>query len=542
MIEKQKINILDCTLRDGGYYNKWDFDRSIVDRYLQAVKAASVDVVELGFRSLPKNTFMGPYVYTTDEFISQLALPEGPVYGVMINGKEFVENSDGQQSIIKKLFQKKENSPISLVRIAINFNHVLESESIAKQLKDMGYQVGLNMMQAHGKDEKDYVETAKNISSWDAVDVLYFADSLGNMIPEDVKKICQSLKKGWPGTLGIHTHNNKNLALINTMTAIENSVTWCDATITGMGRGAGNVSTESLLLEMSHLGYHKGNAIMTQPAVEDFTKLKNKFGWGSNLYYHYASNQGIHPTFVQSLLEDRRYDNQQVLGALEFLAGRDSTAYSIDAIRQAIYGNQIDTVGTWDATDWLANKDVLIVGAGPSVKKYKDGILRYIEKKSPSVLFLNINRYLPNTIATATIVSHETRALFDSQQYHTLNHPIILPKGRLGALIKGQLKGLEILDYGLNLEKEAFYIGPNNCRLEWPLAAAYALAVATQAGASKINLVGFDGYNADDPRQEEMNNVFLNYNSLKESVEIKSFTPTTYGISQNSIFAPILDY
>ena len=145
-MKNNKIKILDCTLRDGGYYNKWDFDREIVDRYLQAVKAASIDVVELGFRSLPKNTFIGPYLYTTDEFINQLDLPEGPIYGVMINGKEFIRNLGGQQSAIKTLFQKKGTSLVSLVRIAINFNHALKVEKIAKQLKDMGYLVGLNMM------------------------------------------------------------------------------------------------------------------------------------------------------------------------------------------------------------------------------------------------------------------------------------------------------------------------------------------------------------------------------------------------------------
>lgn len=536
-----KLTLLDCTLRDGGYYNKWDFDRSIVNRYLIAMKNSSVNVVELGFRSFAKNLFLGPFAYTTDDFISNLHLPTGPIYGVMINGKEFIENLGGEQSGIEKLFQKKKSSPISLVRVAINFNDVLESKAIARELKNMGYMVALNMMQAHGKSEEEYIKTSKTINDWELYDVLYFADSLGNMVPEDIQKICQSVKKGWSGTLGIHTHNNKTLALINSMTAVENGVTWCDGTVTGMGRGAGNVATESLILEMAHLGFHTGNANMMQPAVEDFTVLKNKYGWGSNLYYHYASNHGIHPTFVQSLLEDRRYDNQQVLGALEFLADRDSTAYSIDAIRQAIYGNQKNVIGTWDATGWLANKDVLVVGAGASVKKYKDGILRYIEKKSPTVLFLNINHYLPNSVASATIVSHETRALFDSQQYHNLNHPIILPESRLGTLIKDQLEGLQILDYGLTLEEGSFNIGSNGCRLKWPLAAAYALAVVTQAGASKISLVGFDGYSADDPRQEEMNDVFFKYASLEENLNITSLTPTTYRINQSSIFSPIIN-
>ena len=100
-------------------------------------------------------------------------------------------------------------------------------------------------------------------------------------------------------------------------------------------------------------------------------------------------------------------------------------------------------------------------------------------------------------------------------QYHKFNHSIVLPAARLGPLIKEQLAGLEILDYGLTLEEGSFIIGPNGCRLQWPLAAAYALAMVTQAGASKISLVGFDGYSADDPRQEEMNDVFLSILHLK---------------------------
>mgnify|MGYP001283219988 FL=1 len=116
--------------------------------------------------------------------------------------------------------------------------------------------------------------------------------------------------------------------------------------------------------------------------------MKNKYDWGSNLYYHYASNHGIHPTFVQSLLEDKRYDGKQILGALEFLANGDSTAYSIDAMHRAIYGNQKDVEGAWDATNWLDGKEALIIGAGPSTKKYKEGILKYIDKANPSVFFL----------------------------------------------------------------------------------------------------------------------------------------------------------
>jgi 4-hydroxy 2-oxovalerate aldolase len=537
-MKNKGLKILDCTLRDGGYYNKWDFDRFTVDRYLIGMKLAGVDVVELGFRSLPKSMFMGPYIYTTDDFISHLSLPEGLMYGVMINGSEFISQLGGNELGIKMVFQEKNKSNISLVRIAINFNDVLQTEAVAQELKKLGYIVALNMMQAHGKSEQEYNSIAKTVASWEVFDILYFADSLGNMLPEDVKRISQALKKEWPGPIGIHTHNNKNLALINSITAVENGVTMCDGTVAGMGRGAGNAATESIILELNQLGYHAGNANMMQPVVEDFTLLQKQYAWGSNLYYHYAANNYIHPTFVQALLEDKRYDNQQVLGALEILAGMDSTAYSTDSVRKAIYGNNNKVTGTWDATGWLEGEEVLIVGAGPSVEKYKEYIIRYIKKNAPAVLFLNINRFLSHELGRATLVSHETRALFDVQQYHNLNHPIVLPMARLGKLIKNQLKRLDILDYGLTLEHGSFSIGAYGCRLEWPVVIAYALSVATQAGGSRISLVGFDGYSADDPRQEEMNEIFLAYSSLPVKLGVTTLTPSTYRINHSSIFAP----
>ena len=153
---------------------------------------------------------------------------------------------------------------------------------------------------------------------------------------------------------------------------------------------------------------------------------------------------------------------------------------------------------------------------------------------------MNLNSYLPASLAKATIVSHETRALFDFQEYHQLNHPIILPAARLGSIIKDQLKNLEILDYGLTFEDGSFIIGPNGCRLQWPLTAAYALAVATIAGASKIKLVGFDGYDTDYLLEKKMNEVIEVYETLNKAVELTAITPTSYKIKQGSIFSPEL--
>ena len=157
------MKILDCTLRDGGYYNQWDFDTELVNQYLIAMENSGIDIVELGFRSNPASTFLGPFFYTSDDYLSTLNLPRSLSYAVMINGKDFINSLGGDFDKIKFLFDSKDNSPISLVRIAINFDNTLESKELAFYLKNLGYDVALNMMQSHGKDSKTYISVAQKL-------------------------------------------------------------------------------------------------------------------------------------------------------------------------------------------------------------------------------------------------------------------------------------------------------------------------------------------------------------------------------------------
>jgi 4-hydroxy 2-oxovalerate aldolase len=112
-----QIKILDCTLRDGGYYNNWDFDHELVELYLKSMEEASIDVIEIGFRSPPKHSFMGPYVYSLDSHLESLPLPENILIGVMINAKEYLKVQEDTLELLKKLFQPSHQSPVGLVRV-----------------------------------------------------------------------------------------------------------------------------------------------------------------------------------------------------------------------------------------------------------------------------------------------------------------------------------------------------------------------------------------------------------------------------------------
>ena len=163
-METQPIKILDCTLRDGGYYNNWDFGLDLVITYLEAMAKAPVDVVEIGFRSPPKRSFMGPFVYSLDYYLETLPLPEHVQIGVMINANDYLDAPDKPEVLIDKLFLPEERSPVGLVRIAVSFDKATGVRPLAGELKALGYVVGLNMMQSHGKEQCQYQQTAKKSS------------------------------------------------------------------------------------------------------------------------------------------------------------------------------------------------------------------------------------------------------------------------------------------------------------------------------------------------------------------------------------------
>jgi len=288
--------VLDCTLRDGGYYNAWDFDRPVVERYLAAASEAGVPVIEIGFRSMPQEQFLGAYAYSSDAVLEDLPLPAGAEIVVMVNASELLAHDGGPVAAVDMLFRSAEVSPVSRVRLAAHFDELAACGDIARRLKDLGYGVAVNLMQATGRSDDALAEAAAQVADWDAADVLYFADSLGTMTPDDTRRMVAALRRGWPGDLGIHTHDNRGQALANSLAAIDEGVAWVDSTVLGMGRGAGNTPTEYLLLELARRGDNRFRPdALFSVVAGDFAGLREQYRWGCNLFYYLSAMEGVHP-------------------------------------------------------------------------------------------------------------------------------------------------------------------------------------------------------------------------------------------------------
>ena len=531
-----KIKVLDCTLRDGGYYNSWNFPTDLINQYLEAMQAAGVDIVELGLRSLINKGFKGASAYTTDNFINSLVIPEQLSVGVMINGSELVGDKPLEDVLMALFPLKAADSPVDVVRIACHVHEFVNSLPACNWLKERGYIVGFNLMQVADRSQEE-VEALSLEASKYPIDALYFADSMGSMNPQQTSKIINWLRKYWKGPMGIHTHDNMGLALQNTLQAVNDGVTWLDATVTGMGRGPGNARTEELVIEVADLKSKSINMVPLMGVIRSFFQpLKNKCSWGSNPYYYLSGKYGIHPTYIQEMMGDSRYSEEDILAAIEHLKLEGGKKFKLDTLDSTREFYKGEPRGSWNPSDVFEGKDVLLLGTGPGVAEHRTAIESYIAQNNPVVIALNTQSSISQSLIDYRVACHPVRLLADCSAHAELPQPLITPASMLPDDVLHSLKGKELLDYGLSIENNKFIFGEHSSTLPTSLVICYALSAITAGKAANLLMAGFDGYGADDPRNSEMNKLLKLYASQEQAIELLSVTPTRYEIKSQSIY------
>jgi len=538
------IKLLDCTLRDGGYYNNWDFSPSLIEDYLEAMVSIQADYIEIGFRFISNNDFKGGCAFSTDSYINSLNIPYAlkDKIGVMVNGSDILSQGNSKNNVhevLKELFAPKKQSPVSLVRIACHINEFEHCLSAVIWLKDRGYKVGFNLMQINNANEEKIAELLK-LANTHPIDVLYFADSMGSLNAKQVTTIVDTFKNNWNGAIGIHTHDSMGNAINNSIQAVKDGVSWIDCTVTGIGRGPGNAQTEYLSIELDN--YRKLNTSKTKLLKlirNHFKPLKNLYGWGMNPYYYFAGKYNIHPTYIQKMIADTRYDEEDIVSVINYLKEQGGGKFNPDVLETARHFYSDETKGSWKPEKSIKNNSVLIIGAGPSTVRHCKVIESYIKKHSPFVIALNTQKSIGEGLINARVACHPVRILTDCNEYLDLSQPLIAPASMLPNNVKQKLKQKELLDFDIAIDTNSFVFNTSNCTLPNLLVLSYALAIATSGKAEKILLAGFDGYGADDPRRKEVDNVFNLYQKTKGSIDFFSITETRYEIPIKSIYGII---
>jgi 4-hydroxy 2-oxovalerate aldolase len=371
------------------------------------------------------------------------------------------------------------------------------------------------------------------------IDVLYFADSLGSLTPDGTSQIVRWLRTYWAGPIGIHTHDNIGLALSNTLCAQSKGVSWLDVTITGMGRGPGNARTEELMIEMQGIDDRCINIVPLMSLIQsDFGPMKTECGWGTNPYYYIAGKNGIHPSYVQNMLNDNRYVEEDIIAVLDHLSAVGGKQFSFDALNGALQFYRRKPSGTWAPKTMIKNRDVLILGSGPGLAAHRGAIEKFVRHTNSIVLALNTQSDISSDLIDFRVACHPVRLLADVEVHRKLPEPLIAPVSMLPKTLVTELEGKELLDFGLGLTDGAFAFHETCCLAPKSLVLAYALAIATSGLASRIALAGFDGYERGDTRNDEVEDLLHIFSQSNLAIEVFSITPTQYrGLLSRSVYA-----
>jgi len=530
-MKKQNIKILDCSFRDGGYYNNWKFSFSQFNEYVSKIIKSNIDVIEIGFRFLNKNRLFGPFAFCEEKIFSKIKyLDERKIkIAIMVNSDDFLNTQEKPEFLFNKYFTEAKKSKISIIRFATRLDDIESIGKVLKLAKHKGYKVFLNLMQINRVSNTQLKKCLQELKKINSIDVFYFADTFGSLMPNQIENICNIIKRNCDFEFGIHAHDNCGFALENSLRAVDSGANWIDCTLQGMGRGAGNLSTENIVCELSRRGIKKFKPETIYSLSQSFfLNLKKKFRWGASIYYHLAAINNIHPSYIQELQIDNRYSHDEIINIINQLKKINATSFNPYFLK-SIINQKIDFKKTFTIKDIFLKKKIVLLGQGLSLLKEKKKILRFIKRKKCIVISLNINKFFKDHEIDYYLASDKIRIFIDHLNYRTILEKIILPQNLLKDIIK--IKDFKkIKNYPLIIDNNKIKSHDNYCILPNTLVIGYALALLNSSGAKYVYMAGFDGYKNDPVLQVTTDNYLQKLKKTFKKIKLVSLTPTTYSL------------
>ncbi len=297
---KSEIKVIDCTVRDGGLMNKWQFSDQFVRNVYNALVDAGVDYMEIGYLS-SKSAFnskeYGPWRFCFEKDLQR-------IIGDKEKGLKFSAMADIGRIDYEDIPLCSDSS-LDMIRVACYVHQVDKAIALAHHCKEKGYETTINLMAVSTVGLRDLNEALEDLDKSE-VPIIYLVDSFGAFYSEDVDTLAAKYIERLPEKkIGIHCHNNQQLAFANTISAIINGVEYLDATLYGIGRGAGNCPLELLL------SFLKNPKFKTRPLVkcieEDIFPWSKKIDWGYSVPYMVTGVMNQHPrTAIAHMESDKK--------------------------------------------------------------------------------------------------------------------------------------------------------------------------------------------------------------------------------------------
>lgn len=514
--------ILDCSVRDGGYLNNWDFPIGLVEGHVSLLNGLMIDRIEIGLRrrALAQPQFSGIFSYSPPNIVNHLKqFSPYSRLGVMVNGSDY-ENVGELVSVFEP---DAENKDLSFVRIATRIEGAPKAGLMAEALLEMGFEIYVNLMQVSTLSKDEILPVLTGLIP-EKVAAIYFADSFGSLMPTQVGELSKWAKASTTTPIGFHFHDNLGLAFANALAALDAGSSVVDGTVLGIGRGAGNTKLESLLLTLGG----KESASKIAETVSLWKSWQNSnpdlTPFGESVEYGLAALGNVHPSYVQLMIEKEDYSDRERIKVIEELSKSSATVFEEPRLEVGS-----DWFSPLESTadhrfEFFKEQKLLLLGGGQSIDRYKEELRILIERDKPLVLQVGQNKWL-NT-PHYQVHSHPLTILSRPELLET-NYTKIGPFDQMRKFMN--IKGYpeNEINVELRISTDVFGFDGKTVTAPSTRSSIFALALLSGLDLSGITMAGFDGYPNGDPRNQEFSACL---SKLSGFYSVVSLTPTLFDV------------
>lgn len=499
-----ELKLLDCTLRDGGYVNDWNFGHNNLVSVFERLVDANVDVIEIGFlddrRPFDINRSIMPDTDCVEKIYGGLDRKQAMVVGMIDYGTCKLENikpcKDSFLDGIRVIFKKHLREP---------------AMQYCAELKKLGYKVFAQLVSvtSYEDDEMmDLIRLANEVKPY----TVSMVDTYGLMHQNNLKHYFGLLNDHLLPEIGIgyHAHNNFQMGYANCIEMLSQKVErmmLVDGSIYGMGKSAGNAPIELIAMHMNECygkNYHISQ--MLEAIDANIMNFYTPATWGYNMFFYLAASNDCHPNYVSYLMDKRTLSVKSINEILGKLEGEKQLLYDKDYI-ESLYKEYQD-IDVDDAKDISAlseafyGRDVLLIGPGMNIHKQADKIRKCIQEKNPIVISVNFIAeefgtdyvFLSNSKRYVQLATALSKKDLDFKVIATSN--VTKTSGKFDYTLK----------YSSLLDEDAEIIDNSFIML---------LKVMKRLGVKRVSLAGFDGYIGDTKQNYINPNMEYNFNEVQ---------------------------
>ena len=387
-----RIELLDCTLRDGGYVNDWEFGQDNIVTLFERLVSSEVDYIEIGFmddrRTFDVNRSITPGTAGMNKLYGHLAKRKSQVVGMIDYGTCDIS-----------LIQPQKDTVMDGIRVIFKKQKMHQAVEYMGRLKELGYKVFTQAVSITSYNDEELQELINLVNELNPY-AFSLVDTYGLLHKEQLMHYFNFANEHLNPEikLGYHAHNNFQLAFANCVEIIESSIgerdILVDGTLYGMGKSAGNAPVELLANYMNkHLGkkYHVNQ--MLEAIDVTIMDIYRKIPWGYNLRFFVSASNDCHPNYVTYLMDKKKLSMSSINHILEKLEGEAKLLYDQDYIESLYVQYQKrecdDSVDFEALKEQLQGCNVLLVAPGKRIYSDKEKVESYIGQKKPVIISIN---------------------------------------------------------------------------------------------------------------------------------------------------------